>query len=163
MDVILRFARQEEAEQLSALCMRSKAYWGYSEPFLAACVELLRITPGNIDETLTMVAEQGDRLAGVMQLAISGEDAELDKLFVDPDFIGYGVGSLLLKQAIRDARDEGALEMYIVSDPFAEPFYLHHGARRVGEIQSEADETRFLPRLALDLREVRDGEEKLAE
>ncbi len=35
--VKLRAARPDEAEALSGLTMRSKAYWGYDEEFLAAC------------------------------------------------------------------------------------------------------------------------------
>jgi len=34
------------------------------------------------------------------------------------------------------------------ADPDAEPFYLHHGARRIGEVPSGSIPGRMLPRLA---------------
>jgi GNAT superfamily N-acetyltransferase len=57
---------------------------------------------------------------------------ELDMLFVDPAFIGRGVGGALMRHAIDVSRDLGASALVIVSDPFAVPFYEHCGGELVG-------------------------------
>jgi hypothetical protein len=52
--------------------------------------------------------------------------------------------------ARRDARDRGVARLELVADPNAEPFYLHHGAIRVGEVHSQVLGTpRALPKMQL--------------
>ena len=45
----IRSARVQEAKEISALAMRSKAYWGYSKEFMEACREELTVTPEHIN------------------------------------------------------------------------------------------------------------------
>jgi hypothetical protein len=44
MNLVIREAVSSEAALLSALAMRSKAYWGYSSDFMEKCrAELLKV------------------------------------------------------------------------------------------------------------------------
>ena len=52
----IRAARADEATALTALVMRSKAYWGYDERFLAACRDELRIGSGEVAARRVVVA-----------------------------------------------------------------------------------------------------------
>ena len=45
MSSSLRPARIEDLEALSALCLRSKAHWGYDAAFMAAWGQELTLTP----------------------------------------------------------------------------------------------------------------------
>lgn len=56
----LRAARAEEAGELSALVLRSKAYWGYDERFLAGCAEELRVRAEEVAARRIVVAEDAD-------------------------------------------------------------------------------------------------------
>jgi GNAT superfamily N-acetyltransferase len=71
-------------------------------------------------------------------------------MWVLPDWIGRGAGRALLCHAIEHLRADGARTLRIESDPYAEGFYVHMGARRVGEAPS-TPEGRTLPVLLLDL------------
>src|SRR6185503_1046370 len=101
--VTLRAARPDEAEALSGLIMRSKAYWGYDEPYLADCGESLRLRRAEVIEKRTVVAERDGLILGVATLEGQPPDGELGLLFVDPDAIGGGVGRVLYRQVLDEA------------------------------------------------------------
>jgi hypothetical protein len=64
----IRDARAEECEALSALCRKSKAYWGYDDAFLEACAPYLQVTPDCVTAGHSFVAlDHQDRVLGVAQ------------------------------------------------------------------------------------------------
>ena len=93
----VRPARIGEAAALSELCFRSKQVWGYDDDFMAFCREPLRVKPEEIAAGDVWVAAAADEsIAGVVALAPAGEPVtlDLDKLFIEPGWIGSGVGRL---------------------------------------------------------------------
>lgn len=152
----LRPARQEEADELSALCLRSKAHWGYDAAFIAACAPHLRVTPDAIPQGHSTVAENdAGEVIGVVQIAPGEtEHGNLDLLFVEPQFIGQGVGRRLFEHARQALRDAGETRMTILSDPDAEATYLHMGAKRVEMRPSDVFKDRELPWLELALQHL---------
>ena len=147
----LRQARKMELSELSALCMRSKAHWGYDDAFVAACRAELTLGLHDLDENLMRVAEQEGAPVGVAQISLQGGWAELEKLFVEPAHIGCGVGRALFEWAAQAARGSGATSMNIESDPAAAPFYRRMGAHDAGTPPSTAIAGRELPPLILTL------------
>eukprot|EP00752_Nemacystus_decipiens_P000574 g574.t1 len=87
----IREARDEEAAALTALCLRSKAHWGYDSAFMAACREELTIRPQDVRDGGFAVAEgaQGDIL-GVARIAADGDGVDLMLLYVEPSAMGRG-------------------------------------------------------------------------
>ena len=77
--------------------------------------------------------------------------AEVDALFVDPPFIGRGIGRLLMEHAIGVARKADCNLLIIQSDPFAVPFYEAIGAERAGQRDSASIAGRALPMYHLHL------------
>lgn len=150
-EIRLRDARLEELRALSDLCVRSKAVWGYDPAFMEACRRELMLTADQLDRTLVRVAERGGRLIGLCQVAVEGKDAELVKLFVEPDALGYGCGRTLFHWAVEAARAAGAGRMTIDADPGAVPFYIRMGARSAGVAPSGSIPGRMLPRLEVAL------------
>lgn len=144
---LLRLARTDEADVLTALCLRSKAHWGYDAAFMRACAVELTVRPG----PWLRVAEVDGRAAGVVEISVAGDVAELEKLFVDPPWIGRGVGGALFGWAVTAAHDAGARMMRIEADPDAVPFYLSRGAEVVGDAPSGSIPGRRLPVLQLAL------------
>ncbi len=140
-----------ELAELSALCLRSKAYWGYDEAFIEACREELTLTTDELNSTCLAVAEIDGAIAGVVQVGIEGDQADLHKLFIDPEMIGAGVGRQLMDWGFDAARRAGARRMTIVADPGAVPFYESMGARQIGVAPSDSIPGRRLPKLVRDL------------
>lgn len=151
----LRPAHVAEADALSALAVRSKAHWGYSSEFMAACRDELEVHVRDIAASRVTVAEGVGGILGFYWLGpVRAGSCELEALFVEPAAIGQGVGRALLDAAARAAHAEGARSLTIQADPNAEAFYLRAGARRVGERASGSIPGRMLPLLALDLGET---------
>ena len=149
MEPILRAARPEEAAALSALALRSKAHWGYSADFLEAARAELTLAADALEGVV--VATVGEQLGGFRKLVIAGAAAELDMLFVDPPFIGTGLGRLLLDDALAVARAAGVERVALDADPDAEAFYARRGARTIGTAPSGSIPGRELPRMEFEL------------
>lgn len=152
---MLRTQEREQAEILTALCLRSKAVWGYGEAFLVACRPALTVTEDDWKPSDIQVAVQDDNIVGMVQVMYHGEVAELDKLFVDPAALGGGIGRRLFDWSVDAALSKGAKVMTIVADPGAADFYRRLGAIDDGVTASIVIPGRFLPKLKLDLASVR--------
>ena len=146
MHPVLRPARSDELDDLSALCLRSKAHWGYDDAFMAACVTELTLTPQDLQTDQVAVLEDGDGIAGVAQISSEETGYYLDKLFVDPSRMGLGHGKHLYLWALKTARASGAETLIIEADPDAAAFYEKLGATRAGEAPSGSVAGRVLPR-----------------
>lgn len=147
----LRPPMLEELPALSTLCMRSKAHWGYDAAFMDACAEELTLTAKDLAEGHIIVAVTGTTHLGVAHVLTGGETAVIDKLFIDPDHIGSGVGRALFQWARDVAVDSGASTLAIDSDPYAESFYRKMGAETVKRVPSESIEGRTLPHMVCPL------------
>ncbi len=144
--MMLRAPRASEAATLSALALRSKAYWGYDREFLEACRAELTWTAFDLSENQFRVAEHRGDVCGFYALSASGPaEIELEALFVEPGRIGTGVGRVLMLHALRQCAAAGARRLVIQGDPHAERFYLRAGGERVGERESGSIPGRVLP------------------
>ncbi len=127
--------------------MRSKAYWGYDLDFLEQCREILRLDENLVAAGLSQVALVDDRLGGVVEISVEHHRAELELIFVHPDWMKRGIGNRLYDWAAHEARTRRCTEMHILSDPNARGFYESKGARFQLMAASDAIAGRMLPRL----------------
>lgn len=142
----IRRARPSEAGALSALALRSKAYWGYDPDFIARCREDLTVTEAMIAAHDVFAAEHRGRLLGFYVLKPGpADEGALDFMFVDPTAIGQGIGRQLWRHAVQQAAGHGYKALRIDADPHAEGFYRKMGAVRAGEVASTVDPGRMLP------------------
>ena len=149
--VKIRAPREAELAALSDLCIRSKAYWGYDAAFMAACREELTLSPADLATSRIGVGEvEGDIVAGVCQVTPLDGNGDLS-IFVDPDWIGHGVGRALYAWALEQTRDMGAARLIIDADPNALNFYLRMGAVVIGEHPSTSIPGRMLTRLVAEV------------
>lgn len=146
--VTIRSARAAEAGSLTALAVRSKAYWGYDPEFMATCRDELTVTARRMAAETILVADIAGRPAGFAALDFEDHNwPEISLLFVAPERIGHGIGRALT-DALKDrVRALGAGGLLVDADPFAEPFYRRQGFRRIGESPSASIPDRRLPRL----------------
>ena len=150
----VRAAMPADADMLTALAIRSKAHWGYPDEFLAACRAELTYDAAYLARHEVYVVEIADRVAGFCTLErLDEERVELGGLFVEPAFIGTGLGRALMQQALVAARRAGARTMVIHGDPHAGAFYEASGAVQVGKVASQSIPGRLLPLYEIDLRE----------
>ena len=149
MPVTIRPAAPSDAGTLTALATAGKRHWGYPEAWLEAWRGPLTITPDYVAAHVVACAEDGTGgVVGFYALERDGGRCRLEHLWLAPSLIGGGLGRQLFEHAVQAARALGATELLIEADPNAEGFYLHMGARRVGETVSRlTGEERVLPQL----------------
>ncbi len=148
--LIVRSAIADEAPALSALAMRSKGWWGYSASFLRLCEAELTLSPEQAVQAV--VVEVDGVVAGFHLLDGAGPVGELDMLFVDPPFIGTGIGRILFEDARRRAIGRGWTTMHIEADQQARTFYERLGAEQIGERLSASVPGHSQPLFAVTLR-----------
>ncbi|NIA71200.1 GNAT family N-acetyltransferase [Pelagibius litoralis] len=154
---VLRPARPAECGALTALVLRSKAYWGYDPGFLQACRRGLAVKPRDIAAGRVVVLVEEDTVLGLYALIPDERPGEalVDLLFVEPAAIGHGIGRALWQDLLAKAAGEGFTRLKIESDPFALGFYRAMGATLSGKIRSPiqgpSGAERFLPLLYYEL------------
>jgi len=145
---VIRAAAARDLPALRDVAYRSKAYWGYDQAFMDAVEASLGPDERELAEGVYCV-EHGGVTTGFYSFKTIDGMYFLHSLFVVPEKIGCGVGKRLWHHAVDHARRTGHSHFMIESDPNAEKFYLHMGARRVGEIVSESS-GRSLPLLRFE-------------
>ncbi len=144
----IRAARPVEAELVSDIALRSKAYWGYSAEFMAACRAELTYSAQDIADPASSfaIAETDAGPAGFYALReLEDHSYELDALFVEPAQIGIGIGCALLQAAKERVAGKGGGTIVIQGDPHAERFYRAAGGVAIGERESGSIAGRQLP------------------
>ena len=152
LPVRIRSAKPGESRSLTALCVRSKAHWGYDSAFMKLSAPALSVNEDDIAAGRVLAAvDDADRAIGMACVLQDGEMADLDALFVDPPAIGSGAGRALFEAAVVLARRRGARRMTILADPNAAAFYERMGARYLRNAPSDAIPGRMLPFYEYDL------------
>jgi ribosomal protein S18 acetylase RimI-like enzyme len=148
MRIEIRRATSSDSARATELARIAKAHWGYPAEWLETWRDDLTISGNDIERHKTFVASVGDQVVGICQLHEGGVGAVLENVWVDPAYHGRGVGRALVEHA--QVQATGVIA--IVADPYAEPFYLKLGARRVGEVSAPMPGApdRTLPLLELD-------------
>ena len=146
--VDIRPASPTDAPRLTALAHAAKRHWGYSGELMALWDDELTLSAQFIARHPVFCAVRDGEIIGFYALSRQGKAFELEHLWVDPQHMGAGVGTLLFEHAVLTVRSLGGSVLNIVSDPHAEGFYRRMGASRVGEAPSKP-EGRTLPRMTL--------------
>lgn len=133
----IRPAQPEEADALSQIAYRAAASWGYPRAWLEQWRPYLTLDADYLRANPTLVVEEEDRLMGFCTLSPENGRWTLAHHWVDPPFIGRGLGSALFDAVLEAARARQAEVLRVVADPQAAGFYERHGARRVGEMEGE--------------------------
>ncbi len=145
--VTKRKARPGESLLLSELVFRSKSHWSYTREFMTACRAELKLSESDISNPARhyVVAESNETTIECNPLErLLPDKYELEALFVEPIYIGQGVGRALIEHAKSHARCLGAASMQIQGDPNAMAFYLAAGGIQIGVRDSESIPGRYL-------------------
>jgi len=145
-------AISRDAEILTSITKKSKAYWGYTDEQLANWADLLTITEIYIETNSVFNLLMKSEIVGYYSFVNSDKNTiKLDNLFVLPEFIGIGFGKLLMFDLFDRLRNSSIEKIVIESEPYAEKFYEKFGFIKVGQIET-ATPQRYLPVMELLLK-----------
>ncbi len=143
---VIRRARPEEAETLSALAVDSEAYWGYAPEYMERFKTIYRVTAGFMKENPVYLLLEEGRVQGFYGLLL-GEEPALEYFYIARERIGRGYGTLLWKHLVEKCRELGIRELVIIAAPEAAGFYKRMGAVAAGELESRVLAGRKVVRL----------------
>ena len=124
----LRPAAPGDYDRVRELTFESKAHWGYDRDFVRRWAEGLRFE----NDRERWVAELDGEIVAWAALVPPAEGvAVLDDLWVDPAWIGRGLGSRLFRVAADRARELGAERLEWGAEPNAIGFYEKLGGRKL--------------------------------
>jgi GNAT superfamily N-acetyltransferase len=148
--VRIRAARQDEGERLREIAEAAKGHWGYDPDVVRRWAAAGDFSPEGLREKEVLVAEADGRAIAWAALMPRGEVVWLDDMWVEPPWIGKGIGSLLFRRSVERARGLGARTMEWEAEPNAVGFYEKLGGRYLRDSEpSEWD--RVLPVMGVDL------------
>ena len=147
----IREATKSELPELSDLCLRSKAVWGYDQSFLDACRAELTLDESELLDSVMGVGTADDTIIGLVQIRLGRNHADLEKIFVEPRHLGHGYGRVMFEWALHEARASGAQRLVVHADPSAALFYRAMGMVDAGHAPSGSIPGRMLPRLILEI------------
>jgi GNAT superfamily N-acetyltransferase len=104
---------------------------------LSAHPELLEFSDLAVREHRTWVATIGDQAVGFYSISTSSDSAELEDLFVDPDWMRIGIGTSLIEHAAGEVRAAGLSHLEVDANPHALQFYRHAGFVDCGSVELE--------------------------
>jgi GNAT superfamily N-acetyltransferase len=148
--VRIRAARPDEGERLRKIAIASKAHWGYDLDFVRRWAAGGDFSADGLRGKDVQVAEVDGRLVAWAALIARGDVIWLDDLWVEPGWIGKGVGSRLFGWAVERGRSLGGARLEWQAEPNSVGFYEKLGGRylRDGEPTSWG---RVLPVMGLEL------------
>lgn len=148
--VRIRAARPTEGERLRQIAIASKAHWGYDLDWVRRWAARGDFSAEALRANEVQVADVEGRPIAWAALIARGEVVWLDDLWVEPEWIGHGVGSLLFRWAVERGRALGGARLEWQAEPNSVGFYEKLGGRslRDGEPTSWG---RVLPVMGLDL------------
>jgi len=151
MQFTIREARGEEALQLSKIAIAAKQHWNYPAAWFELWGNMFDVTPQFIEDNYVWVTTNNDGILAFIAISVTEQTAELEHLWVKPEYMQRGIGGQLLKHAIYFCEQQTVTTLRIESDPNAQGFYEKFGAKHIGEVQSIPSHRR-LPLLMIEIQ-----------
>jgi GNAT superfamily N-acetyltransferase len=127
----IRNGRGEEFERLREIAVAAKAHWGYELERVREWAQAGDFEPESLSRRLVYVAEAQEEPIGWASLVPRGEVGWLEDLWIEPQWIGRGVGRLLFEHVAAEARRLGARRLEWEGEPHARGFYERMGGAYV--------------------------------
>jgi GNAT superfamily N-acetyltransferase len=150
MNLRIRAGHPDETGLLRQIAIAAKSHWGYDRTWVRQWVE----HGGFSDEALggrdIHVAEVDGQLVGWAATVRKGDICWLDDLWIDPPWIGKGIGSQLWRHVAALASAQGAARLEWEAEPNAIGFYEKMGGRYLRDSDSN-EWGRVLPIMGVTL------------
>jgi GNAT superfamily N-acetyltransferase len=144
--VTVRRAAPEDLDRVREITIDAKAHWGYDRDFVYRLAAGLTFSP----DRERWVAENDGRPVAWLALIPSRDGVcILDDVWVDPDWIGWGIGTRVFRVAANRARELGASALDWGAEPNAAGFYERIGGQKLRDHVTEWG--RVAPWMGIDL------------
>jgi GNAT superfamily N-acetyltransferase len=144
-------ANNTDHQILTQITKKSKAFWGYSEEQIEIWSKFLTVTSSYIDTNTVYKLSIKDQIVGYYSFFNKDQKTvKLDNLFVLPEYIGKGLGRLLMEHFLLNIDKTNANTITLNSEPNAESFYSKLGFVKVGKIETSIKD-RFMPIMELTI------------
>ena len=127
--VDVRRARIEEGERLREIARSSKGYWGYDAELVNRWADGLDFSESALDKKEFYAIEVAGRVAGWAALIPKGAVCWLDDLWIEPTWIGKGMGTVLFRAVVKRARELQASRLEWEAERHSIGFYEKMGGR----------------------------------
>jgi GNAT superfamily N-acetyltransferase len=145
--LVIRQAKEAEAEQLTKISFKSKGHWGYPKEYFDIWIDELTISPAYIKKNAVFVVENHGVLIGYYSIVELNQDIEisgikiqkgfwLEHMFVTPQHIGKGIGTRMFDHLREWCCIQGIFRLSILADPNSRGFYQKMGCEYVSEFPS---------------------------
>jgi GNAT superfamily N-acetyltransferase len=142
----IRRVRPGEADALTRIAIAAKRHWGYPEHWMEIWMPQLTFTPDYFETNESWVAVEQDAPIAFYTVQEREGSAWIENMWVDPAWIGHGIGKKLFQHAVSCAKAQGYQTLQLEADPNALGFYEKMGMGKIGERLSEVDgQPRILP------------------
>lgn len=139
-------------ELLTQLTKKSKAYWGFTKETLLKWDDLLTISKEYIEKNNVVKLLDNGEIIGYYSFFKTEENVlKLDNLFILPEYIGTGLGKILMNNFLDHAKNQGVEKISLDAEPKAEEFYAKFGFITVGKLETLIKD-RYLPIMELKLK-----------
>jgi GNAT superfamily N-acetyltransferase len=135
--VLIRRGSAADGERLKEIAIASKGHWGYEPQRVREWADRGDFAGETLERLALFVAEVGGRTVAWASVEPRGDAAWLADLWVEPAWIGKGIGTRLFRCAAEHARETGAHVLEWEAEPNALGFYEKMGARRLRDSSSE--------------------------
>ncbi|MEH6630758.1 MAG: GNAT family N-acetyltransferase [Halopseudomonas aestusnigri] len=145
-------ATVDDLALLCSIANQAKGHWNYSQDFLDKCRVYFKeeFTEDYLERSHTYLIMKSDKVVGMGALLMDEEEGPmLDQFWLLPEHIGKGYGKKAFELFTDKAKQLGWSSLTVISDVYAEGFYLAMGTKRIGELKSEVQDS-MLPKMLLE-------------
>ncbi|HVJ49439.1 GNAT family N-acetyltransferase, partial [Desulfitobacterium sp.] len=150
LNIIIKRANEEDSTELTSISFAAKRYWNYPDEYFEIWKNELTITPDYLNQNTVYVAQVDGKVIGFFSIVEVKENLWtgrflmqrgfwLDHIFIQPEFIGKGIGSELISFAKEMCRRDNIDHLFLLSDPKAKGFYNKVGAQYIEEVPSNIE------------------------
>jgi GNAT superfamily N-acetyltransferase len=129
IEITVRPARPPEGERLREIAIASKSTWGYDLDRVRQWAALGDFSDEGLRKKEFYVADAAGEAVGWAALIPKGEVCWLDDLWIDPAWMGRGLGTLLFQHAVARGRQVGAVRLEWEAERHSVGFYEKMGGR----------------------------------
>jgi len=143
-NLVIRRAERRDAKRLTEISFAAKRYWNYPEAYFEIWRKELTITEEYIVRNDVFTADADLVTAGYYSIVHVPEGFQagelfiteghwLEHIFIEPAYIGRGIGRRLVEHGKKVCREKGLEKLKVLADPHSRGFYEKIGARYVRE------------------------------
>ncbi|MGB6082764.1 GNAT family N-acetyltransferase [Moheibacter sp.] len=134
-DMIFEIATVEDAEDLSAVAVRSKRHWGYSKEAMELWNQNLTITEDFLNSHTVIKATLEDEIVGFFALEEIQPVTRIAQYWIDTPYMRKGYGTVMYNYLRDYLKKRNVEKVTLVLDPNGMSFFERKGAKILERIE----------------------------